>query len=348
MSRAGYVLCGVVVALASAASWPATPEPAAPESPLRTPDQTFLTYPEWFLVFSPDEYATYLQDRPPSAFPYGGHLGQLWSSYAAVSETVADRYPFNGGYHAMIVVIAGSTTVEYGIKGGYERTVGRTAEAFAGDVRTAEDQLAADVAREYVDFIEVTPWYAFDFDDRLRRLWSAPPKIDGTATLRSLERRYALTTEYALKAVYARVIAAGTAASYEAASPNTQVAFGASCIADAREIDGLEVLGEDDGTVTATVPRYRAFSVAAAALAEAGCTFETIAGNDGEILLSVMADARWTPGSIPATRTLFVQPLLTDPMHSRFAVVTTVPQLSAVLQALEQDEDARVEHVFDY
>jgi hypothetical protein len=202
------------------------------------------------------------------------------------------------------------------------------------------------VAREYVDFIEVTPWYAFDFDERLRRLWSAPPKLQGMATLRSLERRYALTTEYALKAVYARVIAAGTAASYDAASPNTQVTFDASC--EAEGVEGLEVLGEADGTVTASVPRYRAFCVAAAALAEAGCTFETIAGNDGEILLSVMADARWEPGSLPSTRTLFVQPLLTDPTQARFAVVTTVPELSAVLRALARDEDARVEHVFDY
>lgn len=346
MSRAVYVACGLVVALASAASWPAGPEPVEPESPLRTPDQTFLTYPEWFLVFSPDEYATYLEDRPPSGFPYGGHLGQLWSSYAAVSETISGRYPFNGGYHAMIVVIAGSTTVEYGIKGAYERTVGRTAEVLGGEVRTAEDELAADVAREYVDFIEVTPWYAFDFDERLRRLWSAPPAMDGIATVRSLERRYALTTEYALKAVYARVIAAGTAASYEAASPNTQVTFETSCNTEA--IEGLEVLQEESGVVTATVPRYRAFSVAAAALAEAGCTFGTIAGNDGEILLSVMADPDWSPLSLPKTRTLFVQPLLTEPTQARFAVVTTVPELSGVLRALAGDDDARVEHVFDY
>lgn len=346
MSRAAYVGCAVVVALASAASWPATPGSTEPESPLRTPDQTFLTYPEWFLVFSPDEYATYLEDRPPSAFPYGGHLGQLWSSYGAVSDTVSGRFPFNGGYHAMIVVIAGSTTVEYGVKGTYERTVGRTAEAFGGDTRTAEDELAADVAREYVDFIEVTPWYAFDFDERLRRLWSTRPKVDGMATVRSLERRYALTTEYALKAVYARVIAAGTAASYEAASPNTQVTFDVSC--EAERVDGLDVLGEAGGVVTATVPRYRAFSVAAAALADAGCAFETIAGNDGEILLSVMADARWEPGSISGTRTLFAQPLLTEPTQTRFAVVTTVPELSGVLRALAEDKDARVEHVFDY
>ena len=193
MSRAAYLGCGVAVALASAASWPTTRDPAAPErpespeSPLRAPDQTFLTYPEWFPVFSPDEYATYLEDRPPSGFPYGGHLGQLWSSYAAVSKTVAGRYPFNGGYHAMIVVIAGGTTVEYGINAGYERTVGRASEFFAGDVRTAEDQLAADVAREYVEFIEVTPWYAFDFEQRIRRLWRTAPRLEGVATVRSLE-----------------------------------------------------------------------------------------------------------------------------------------------------------------
>lgn len=346
MSRGAYVVCGMVVALASAASWPTEPVPSPPESPRRPADQTYLTFPEWYLVFSPDEYATYLADRPPSAFPYRGHLGQLWSSYGAVSEAIAGRFPFNGGYHAMIVVIAGSTTVEYGIKGSYEKTVGRTTEALAGETRTAEDALAAEVAREYVDFIEVTPWYAFDFDARLQRVWQEPPAMDGLATLRSLERRYALTTEYAIKALYGRVIAAGTAASYDAASPNTQVRLDPACLHPPPLVEGLVVL--DPSLGLASVPRYRAFTKAAAALAEAGCVFESIAGNDGELLLSVLADADWDATVVDDTKVLFVQPILTDPAHARFALVTTVPTLSTVLRQVALDPGADIEHVFDY
>ncbi|MBV1860707.1 MAG: hypothetical protein KUG77_19995 [Nannocystaceae bacterium] len=106
--------------------------------------------------------------------------------------------------------------------------------------------------------------------------------------------------------------------------------------------------GPISGTASAVdQDRTPHFSVAAAALADADRTFETIAGDDGEILLRVMADARWAPASTSAIRTLFVQPPLTGPTQSRFALVTTVPELSRALRALEQDEDARLEHVFD-
>ena len=56
----------------------AAQSPATPEADRRGEDQTFLTYPEWFLVYSPDEYAHYLAaDRAPSRFPYIGHLCQF-------------------------------------------------------------------------------------------------------------------------------------------------------------------------------------------------------------------------------------------------------------------------------
>ena len=77
-------------ALAAAAGIAAEPRPAgrspevltAPED-RRTPDQTFLTFPEWYLVHSPAEYARYLsRSEPPSAFPLFAHIGQFWQGYA--------------------------------------------------------------------------------------------------------------------------------------------------------------------------------------------------------------------------------------------------------------------------
>ena len=36
---------------------------ATPVEDRRPPDQTFLTYPEWFLVFSPAEYAAHTRAK---------------------------------------------------------------------------------------------------------------------------------------------------------------------------------------------------------------------------------------------------------------------------------------------
>ena len=85
-------------------------EPLTPVEHRRAPEQTFLTFPEWYLVHSPAEYATYLQDAEhPSRFPLFAHIGQLWQAYSAVTnETRA--FPFNAGYHLMISVIGASTS----------------------------------------------------------------------------------------------------------------------------------------------------------------------------------------------------------------------------------------------
>src|SRR5262249_42948623 len=111
----GMIVSTALLSAATIAPAVAPTEPEVPEGPDRPADQTFLTYPEWFLVFSPQERAAYLSSRnAPSRFPYLGHVKQLWEGYRAVARATRD-YPFNFGYHAMIVVISTSTTVEYGL-----------------------------------------------------------------------------------------------------------------------------------------------------------------------------------------------------------------------------------------
>ena len=127
-------------------------------------------------MHSPAEYARYLsRSEPPSAFPLFAHIGQFWQGYGAVNREVA-RFPFNGGYHLMVMVIGSSTTVEYGLKGIYEHTIGRLAEAtVSGDAAVPEERLCADYAQAYVDFIRLEPWYKFDFLAPLKQLWAETP-----------------------------------------------------------------------------------------------------------------------------------------------------------------------------
>src|SRR5437762_8700 len=38
---------------------------------------TYLTFPEWYLVFNPQEYAQFLSNQKPSGFPYFSSIGQF-------------------------------------------------------------------------------------------------------------------------------------------------------------------------------------------------------------------------------------------------------------------------------
>ena len=182
----------------------------------RAEGATLLTHPEWDLVYGSESYADWLRvGRRPSGFPYARSVGTFWRSYLATWRAARPRYPVDAGTHVMLNVIGISTAVEYGLKGLYENSVGRLGELASPADGTAEDRYAAQVAADYVDLIRRRGWYEFDFGAALAGLWRDVP-MTGPGMLRKWERRLALSTEYAVKAGYAALIGAGTAAGYEA------------------------------------------------------------------------------------------------------------------------------------
>jgi hypothetical protein len=226
----------------------------------------------------------------------------------------------------MIMVIGTSTTAEYALRSAYETMVGRVAEATAGGVDSAEDRFAAQAAREYVDFIVVRPWYEFDFGKRLKALWTNVP-MTGPHMVRKWERRYALTTEYGIKAVYGWLIEKATRASYDTPLETTAVV-------------------SRRGTESALVqlPRYQAFTSAATQLSASGATIEEVAGNRTVILVSVMAPRDW---KAPPGEAFLEQPIITRPEEKRVLLKVPVSALSERLRTLPGG-GAKVEHVFDY
>src|SRR5271163_4496838 len=68
----------------------------------RPEDDTFLTYSEWYIVWSYQEKAEWQQSKLPSGFYYFGAIGQYWSGYCLSCEVVRGRYPFNFGDHLML------------------------------------------------------------------------------------------------------------------------------------------------------------------------------------------------------------------------------------------------------
>lgn len=322
---------------------------AVPPDARRDTEQTLLTFPEWYLVHSPAEYARIVQQKPAHAFPFIEQTAQLWSSYRTVTEEqIRDHYPLNLGYHVMILVIATSTTVEYALRAVYENTLGRASWLLDGGRLTDEDRYGAKVAEEYVDFIRQEPWYLFDFGSRLKHLWTDVP-LWGPDLVRKWERRYALTTEYAIKAIYGKMIEKATRAAYTPALMTTDVVV--DRLPDRwtppARVSVLRRL--PDGRVLLSLPRYFDFRIAATALARQRVKIDDIAGNgiSAPILVTVWAgnDTKLPEGG--DWRVLFEQPLTLPAATRRIALLMPVGRLSAFL-AQAPAMGLTVEHVYDY
>lgn len=316
------ILAAAIILTLSAATGA---QPITPQEHIRGGDQTYLTFPEWFLVHSPTELAGHLKDGKASHFPYFDHIGQLWNSYGVMYDRVSEEFPFNGEYHTMIMVIGVSTTAEYGAKGLYERTIGRLAEATMTGTTTEEDKVAHEEAQKYAEFILLRPWYEFDYLGSLANLWGNT-SFFGPDMVRKLERKYVLTSEYLVKAVYAWLIGQGAAASFDA------------------PVHYTAVITPDNSAKM--LPRYRPFTHAAVEHALAGGDFKEIAGNSDMILVSLLGSPTWKGDSLGGN-TLFTQQIITKPGQIRHVVEVPISQLGNALRQLA-DSDVQLEHIYDF
>jgi hypothetical protein len=347
-SRLAPALLGAALAASAAQGGvpaSATAEPLhVPAAERRTPDQTWLTFPEWFLVFSPNDYAeTLAANQPASSFPFFRHVREFWSAYHRVAGAIAGKYPFNGEYHTMIVVIGVSTTVEYGLKGSYETLVGRLTELTSAPNATPEDRLATQVARDYVEFVRVRPWYEFDFNTPLKRLWRDTPAFGG-GLLRKWERRYMLTTEWAIKSVYAAALMKATRASFDIPKTTTFVVVD-GYPSEPAPLKDVRLQSRAGTQALLALPRYQAFTDASIALAKQGAAFREIAGNEGLILVSLVVPASREDEA--GVKLMLRQEVVSQPGYQRRVLEVPVPRLSELLARHAAAGD-RIEHVFDY
>lgn len=320
--------------------------PITPKEHVRPADQTFLTYPEWFLVHSPAEQAVYFKSHTATSFPFMNHVSQIWSSYKIVYDQIKDAFEFNAGYHFMIMVIGTSATVEYSIKALYETIIGRMTDTEVNEAMTAEDLFNAQFTQEYVDFIRKLPWYEFDFKSRLFNLWKETPFF-GPNFIRKCERKYILTSELLVKTGYGWLIKLGTKSVYAEALLTTAVIVDHLPENITEKLPDLKLLETyPDSSALILLPRYAAFNPNIAELAAKEVAFREIAGNNSALLLTLLAPIDW---KIESTNfnILFTQPMATQPSEKRVAIVTTVPLLNKALHDLVE-QGATIEHVYDY
>jgi hypothetical protein len=297
--------------------------PITPKADVRPADQTFLTFPEWYLVFSPEEQANYFKKQTATSFPFMSHTRQFWESYHSVNNQIKGNFLSNNGYHFMIWVIGTSVSVEYAIKAWYETIFGRITDTYTP--KTDEDKFNAKFTDDYVIFIKDRPWYEFNFKTRLISLWTESSFIDDNF-LRKIERKYILTSELLVKWSYGKLIGIGTKQVYEEALPTTAVVL------------------QDNSIVN--IPRYDKFSKAITELSRQGKSFKEVAGNNSAILLTVLVPTK-KQFKFENTQTVFTQPISSDTLNQRIALAIPVRQLSELLTQLDK-EKIKIEHIFDY
>ena len=178
----------------------------------RPHDNVYLTLPEWYIVYSAEEYAAVLRDGLPSQFPYFTARSDYWNQYTHVTNLVAQSTHDNSSYMTVLSVIGHSFSAENIVKGLYENSFGKFSEWVAGHIQVPEDMYAATVAKNYADFLYDKPWYDFPYFSSLRGIWTIHTEQDYSwgQNVRRGERKVILSLEYGIKTIYSGVIAYAT------------------------------------------------------------------------------------------------------------------------------------------
>jgi hypothetical protein len=317
----------------------------------RPVEDSYFSYPEWYIVWSYEERAQYLSKNLPSGFPYFASIGQYWKSYCFICGLTQSRHQFNFGDHLSSFVLGGSFALEYSIRGAYEQTVGRLSEWTSSHELVEEDAYAARVAREYADFVYVRPFYEFHFAHALAQLWKETP-LWSKHPVRKWERKFILSVDYGIEAVYAEAMQLASHLAYGAESDETYTWVENAPETLFRDFPRIKVAQEKAKEVSrqsyvVIIPRYQEFTHLAVKLAERDVHFVQIAGND-EIMVTVVVPNGWTY-DVPAGNgtLLFTENVLTQPGAKRIALECRVRALPTLIRHFTS-AGIKIEHIYDY
>jgi hypothetical protein len=317
---------------------------AAPNVRNRPLEDAYYSYPEWYIVWSYQERAAYLEKGSlPSDFPYFGSIHQYWRGYCLICGITHNRHQFNSGDHLMLTVIGSSFALEYAVRGAYERTVGALSEWASGQKLVEEDAYAARVAREYADFVYVRPFYEFHFAHALKGLWKET-SLWGPHELRKLERKAILSVDYGLESIYAEIL-----------EKLSHVAYGVEPTETYAWVDNMpeslfekyprvrRVKNSGGRSYVVSIPRYQEFTWLGVRLAKQDVHFVQIAGNDEIVVSAIVGSWRY---ETPEERLLFSEKFLTQPGVMRIVLECRVRDLHLVLNDLASR--GTIEHIYDY
>lgn len=310
---------------------------------LRNGSAAFLSLPEWYVVYSAEEYAAFVKSHAPSRFPYFAAIRQYWRYYSAACRATKRVYAFDPSAHVMLALTGLGFSADNTVKGAYERTVGVVTEGI-GFYHTEEDVFARRTARQYAERLRTVPWYDFPFEGRLEALWHETP-LWGLDVVRKWERRFSLSAEYGLKATYAGIIRLGIQKDRQASDLviHAWIDEVPDRIFDDDRIRKIKAVG--GGSYVVTLPRHDGFTPVVVGLVRQGVKLRELAGNTEVLLTATVSSARDI--QLATGEIILWEPLLTNPAAARIAVRAPAADLRAVLTGLAA-RGATLERLYDY
>ena len=336
--------CGPAASSAApAASAPALPAVNEPGY-RRKLDNTYFTFPEWYIVYSFEDFGRFLDRGSESGFAYGSHIAGFWRSFCTINRAVPPATESRFETKLMIYVIGISYSVEYALKGLYENTIGRITEWIRGETRTPQDEYARAVLQEYAAFLYTVPWYKYPFGEKLSGLFaiSAPTP----SWIRTWERNFALGTDYFIKIGYAWLIQKGLDATSDAEARDlffVVATLPPEVLTKEPRIKPIRALTPEWQLIQ--TPRYKAFTDILQSLLDQGVNVAEISGNR-EIFITVVAPKDAKLG-VPDVMELFSLDLDAQPGFRRAGLRAKVGSLVAISRDLKA-AGATIEHYYDY
>ncbi len=309
----------------------------------RAEGDSFLTYPEWSIVYAYADLAGVMRQSSESSFDYLAAVGNFWTSLCGATRTASATGSATLDQRMTNYIIGLSFSAEMLVKGFWERTIGALSVSSRGEQRTQEDAFALRVADDYAAFLQQTPWYEFPFWEKLERFWSDVP-LRGDHIVRKIERRVALSLEWGGKSFYAAALR--TLAGVAPAALTIRSVVKDVSPDDVAAIPQMTKIRDvDNGLTLIETPRYAAFTNILRALATRQKTVVEIAGNR-RILTTVLVPAG-VMLEAGGAREIFSLPMQSRPGWRRVGLDTDVGVLTAQITAVER-QGAVFEHAYDY
>jgi hypothetical protein len=317
----------------------------------RQQGDSFLTFPEWYIVHAYNDLAGVTERASESDFDYLASIRGFWSSLCGATRQASISGPATADQKATNYIIGFSFTLEMALQGAYERSIGALSEWTTGGRKTAEDAFNVALWKEYGAFLYQTPWYQFPFGAKLKQFWR---ETAFAPSIRAVERRGSLSLQYGGRAGYAALMR--FIAGYDPADLTIESVVGGLSPAELQGIGGVKVIREVAGAngergVLVETARYAAFDTFVRELAHhSGAALLEIAGNH-RILITVIVPGKngdvatelTASGGVP----IFNLKIQSTPGYRRVGVDTPV---RALVKDVDRIEAAgyKFEHAYDY
>jgi len=314
----------------------------------RSQGDSFLTFPEWYIVHAYNDLAGVTEHSSESGFDYLASIQGFWTSLCGATWQASASGPASADQKATNYIIGFSFTVEMGLMGAYERTIGALTEWTTGGDKTAEDKFNLALLKEYSAFLYQTPWFRFPFGEKLQQFWRETPFVP---SIRSVERRGSLSLQYAGRSAYAALMR--FVAGYDPADLTIRSVVGGMAPSELAAIGGIKVIrdvtnAKGERGVLVETARYAAFDAFIRELGRhPGASLLEVAGNH-RILVTIVAPEQGD-GKLAAADgvTIFSLPIQAAPGSRRIGIDTPIRSL---VQGVKSFETAgyRFEHAYDY